>query len=166
MLTTTTSALDRIVYFRYDMPVSNTYKLIEKLNRQCQNVEGQTILFYNLSTYEGDKISYLFDQKSFLTLTDVYEANADFLSFSAILEKYLDERVIDNTIVGRKDKNWQIVFVVHENSSFDEICRLIDISGLSKRAVELSFVVYDDDSNVHHSTYEEIIAQNITVLNF
>lgn len=166
LIATCASAVNSIIYFRYDVPVSNTYKLLEKLTRVCLNETGQTILYYNQEIYEKAQIQNLFEQKSFLRLTDVYEANADYLLLDSLLEKTLKEKVIRNSIIGDEDENWQIIFIVNENSSIDEICRLIDISGLSKRAVKLSFIIYDYGVNCHYLSYDDIIANNVKVMNF
>lgn len=166
LIATCASAVNSIIYFRYDVPVSNTYKLLEKLTRVCLNETGQTILYYNQEIYEKDQIQNLFEQKSFLGLTDVYEAKADYHLLDSLLEETLKEEIIGNAIIGNDDENWQVIFMINENSSLDEICRLIDISGLSKRAVKLSFIIYDNDANYHYSSYDDIIANNVKIMNF
>lgn len=159
-------AINRLVYFRYDIPVSNTTRLLEKLEQQASFDCERFVLFYNLETLEGREVSSLLGQKSFLNKTDVYEAKSDCSALSSLLQTSLGEYVDKGEIKGKNDSDWHIVIMIHEKSSVEEICKLIDVSELSKRYVNLSFVIYDDEANFRYPSYDEIISSGLQMLNF
>ncbi len=160
------------VYMRYDYQTNNYSLLRDEIEKIYNQTDGRFALFYGDRFYESRDIKPLINGKYFLTSPTIYNRKAETNNLNDFFANVLAERVEekDATIVGDDDSLWRLIFIVSSESSFEYLCKTLDVNNISSRHVDVKFIIYDADTHISWKTYNEVVTNrnllNEQLLNF
>lgn len=136
-----------IIYLRYNEPTNNTSVIADSINA-IYNRSDSCILVYCDNIYFGNEINALTKSNTFLLDPDSRYVSVDSLSkmftdiFNDKVYKMQDSSRFQ--IKGSYDGQIVLTFVMCEDDAFvgKDVYKLIDINGLIRRSVILSFLIY------------------------
>ena len=150
------------IYIRYDYPTNNYSKLHSEIERLYEQTSEKCVVFYDGKFAENQKVRDLIDGRDFLSSTTIYNANAEMESISNFFTRELTER-IDKTstkIYGEGDNRWSIVFIMSKNDEFADLCKLLNVSNIDDRNIDVNFIVYDDNTQIEKLRYSDVASDN------
>jgi len=160
-------AQNQLVYLRFDESTNNVSRIkseIRQMNRECK---GRFVLFYDNHFYEGDNLKQLLQQRRFLSNLEVYKPVTEREILSQWFSKELAESATNESpLVGTYDDKWLMSFILFVDDSREELIRLLDVNGLIKRPVELSFILFDSATELERFSFEEFSANIHPVFKF
>lgn len=147
------------VYMRYDYQTNNYSLLRDEIEDIYNQTNGRFVLYYGDRFHESRDIKPLIDGKDFLTSPTIYNRKAETNNLNDFFANVLAERVDekDATIVGDDDSLWQLIFIVSNESSFEYLCKTLDVNNINSRRVDVQFIIYDTDTHISRKTYNEVV---------
>lgn len=158
------------LYLRFDASTDKTFSIKTKI-KDIINLSDETLLFYDNEFFSGEDILALVEDKYFLSNLSIYEPSKEQTLLNNKLENLLEERVSVSEqglkLEGLQDAEWNIVFLLSEDTTFGELLKWIQICGLNSRNIDVSFLLYDRNSQIYEVDMKDLIENNeIELLNF
>lgn len=160
------------VYMRYDYQTNNYSLLRDEIEDIYNQTSGRFVLYFGDRLYESRDIKPLINGKDFLTSPTIYNRKVETNNLNDFFANVLAEHVDESgaTIVGDDDGLWQLIFIVSSESSFEYLCKTLDVNNISSRRVDVQFIIYDADTHISRKTYNEVVTNrellNEQLLNF
>lgn len=141
------SGQSNFIYLRYDVPTDNIYAIVEKIEK-IYNQSDECVLYHMGSIYKGDKVKGHINSKGFLLDVDENRSKEDVALLNGAFVDMFDEIVSEQGssyfLYGKNDSSWTLTFIMSEETSFVDICRLIGANDIEGRNLDLRFWLYND----------------------
>ena len=162
---------NKFIYYSYKH-TNNMQTIIDSL-KEIKKRYDECVMFYDdLHLYNKQDVDILISSEYFMS-SDVRADNESFDSLCVHLSQRFGETVYyaDRYLSiygGQSDKFWSITFIMDSKDFFIErLCRLMSVSEVDSRGIDVNFLLYDSASNFTELKYKDIVKdRNISLLNF